>query len=76
MGTPISTKNAAIFDNLDLRNYFVEIDGLRCPRGSSLKNYEQNDYNEQYKNLKLFFKENIGEQLVSPFLSNAGMKTK
>ena len=39
----ISTKNVAIFDNLDLRNYYIEIDGQRYPRDSSLMNYEQND---------------------------------
>ena len=54
---PISTKNVAIFDNLDLRKYYIEIDGQRYPRDSSLMNYEQNDYIEQYKDLKLLFKE-------------------
>ena len=39
-------------------------------------NYEQNDYIEQYKGLKLFFKEYIGEQLMSPFISYPDMKTK
>ena len=65
----ISTKNVAIFDNLDLRKYYIEIDGQRYPRDSSLMNYEQNDYIEQYKDLKLFFKAYIGEQLMSPFIS-------
>ena len=73
---PISTKNVAIFDNLDLRKYYIEIDGQRYPRDSSLMNYEQNDYIEQYKDLKLFFKEYIGEQLMSPFISYPDMKTK
>ena len=73
---PISTKNIAIFDNLDLRKYYIEIDGQRYPRDSSLMNYEQNDYIEQYKDLKLFFKEYIGEQLMSPFISYPDMKTK
>ena len=72
----ISTKNVAIFDNLDLRKYYIEIDGQRYPRDSSLMNYEQNDYIEQYKDLKLFFKEYIGEQLLSPFISYPDMKTK
>ena len=40
--------NIAIFDNLDLRKYHVEIDSLRYPRESLLINYEQNDYIEQY----------------------------
>ena len=73
---PISTKNVAIFDNLDLRKYYIEIDGQRYPRDSSRMIYEQNDYIEQYKDLKLFFKEYIGEQLMSPFISYPDMKTK
>ena len=72
----ISTKNVAIFDILDLRKYNIEIDGQRYPRDSSLMNYEQKDYIEQYKDLKLFFKEYIGEQLMSPFISYPDMKTK
>ena len=39
-------------------------------------NYEQNDYIEQYKDLKLFFIEYIGESLLSPFISYPDMKTK
>ena len=72
----ISTKNVAKFDNLDLRKYYIEIDGQIYPRGSSHMNYEQNDYIEQYKDFKLFFKEYIGEQLMSPFISYPDMKTK
>ena len=39
-------------------------------------NYERKDYIEQYKDLKLFFKEYVGEQLVSPYISYPDMKTK
>ena len=76
INAPISTKNVAIFDNLDLRKYYIEIDGQRYPRDSSLMNYEKNDYIEQYKDLKLFSKEYIGEQLLSPFISYPDMKIK
>ena len=72
----ISTKNVSIFDNLDLRKYYIEIDGQRYPRDSSLMNYKQIDYIEQYKELKLFFKEYNGDQLLSPFISYPNMKTK
>ena len=68
--------NVAIFDNLDLRKYHVEIDSIRYPRDSLLTNYEQNDYIKQYKDLKLFFKEYIGEQLLNPLISNPDVKTK
>ena len=47
----------------------MEIDGQRYPRDSSLMNYEENDYIEQNKDLKLFFKENIGEPILNPFIS-------
>ena len=43
----ISIKNVSIFDNLELRKYYIEIDGQRYPTDSSLMNYEQNDYIEQ-----------------------------
>ena len=74
--TPISTKNVAIFDHLNLKKYYVEINGQRYPRDGVLLNYNQNDYIEQYKDLKLFFKEYIGEQLLSPFISYTDMKIK
>ena len=35
--------NLAIIDNMDLREYYVEIDGQQYPRNSVLKNYEEND---------------------------------
>ena len=72
----ISTKNVSIFDNLNLKKYYVEIDGLRYPRDSVLMNYEQNDYIEQYKDLRLFFKEYIGKELMTPFISYPDRKTK
>ena len=66
----------AIFDKLNLQKYYVEIDSVRYPGDSLLINYEQNDYIESYKDLKLFFKEYIGEELMSPFISYPDMKTK
>ena len=39
-------------------------------------NYEENDYVEQYRDLKLFFNEYIGEELMIPFISYPDMKTK
>ena len=72
----ISTKNVAIFDNLDLRKYYIERDGQRYSRDSCLMKYEQNDCIEQYNDLKLFVKSYIGEQLMSSFISYPDIKTK
>ena len=74
--TANKNNNIAIFDNLNLQKYYVEIDSVRYPRDNVLINYEQNDYIEQYRDLKLFFKEYIGEELMSPFISYPDMKTK
>ena len=54
--TANKNNNIAIFDNLSLQKYYVEIDSVRYPRDSVLINYEQNDCIEQYKDLNLFFK--------------------
>ena len=75
--TPPDKKiNIAIFDNMDLRKYYVEIDGQRYPRDTILINYEENDYIQQYKDLKLFWKEYIGEPILNPLISYTDMKTK
>ena len=68
--------NIAIFDNLDLRKYYVEIDSVRYPRDDVLVNYEENDYNQQYKDLNFFFKDYIGEPILNPLISYPDMKTK
>ena len=74
--TANKNNNIAILDNLNLQKYYVEIDGVRYPRDGILVNYEQNDYIEQYKDLKLFFTEHIGEELMTPFISYLDIKTK
>ena len=58
--TANKNNNIAIFDNLNLQTIYVEIDSVRYPRNSLLVNYEQNDYIEQYEDLKVIFKEYIG----------------
>ena len=46
------------------------------PRDSLLLNYTENDYTQQYKDLKLIFKKYIGEPILNPFISYPDMKTK
>ena len=74
--TANKNNNIAIFDNLNLQKYYVEIDSISYPRDGVLINNEQNDYIEQNKDSKLFFKEYIGEEQMRPFISYHDMKTK
>ena len=49
---------------------------MRYLRDGVLINYEENDYIQQYKGLKLFFHEYIGEPLLQPLTSYPDMKAK
>ena len=61
---------------MDLRKYYVEIDDQRYPRDSVLVTYEEYDYIQQYEDLKVVWKEYIGEPILNPLISNPDMKTK
>ena len=74
--TPNKRTNISVFDHLDVRKNFIEIDGVRYLRDAVLTNYNQNDYLDQYKDVKLFYKEYVGEELLNHFLSYPDMKTK
>ena len=66
--------NNAIFDHVDVRKYYSEIDGIPYPKNPVMVNFEENNYLEQYKDLKLFYKEYVGDQLLSPIITYDKMK--
>ena len=72
--TPNKSSNPAIFDNNHVRKYFVEIDGVRYPKDGVLINFEENSYLHQYRDLKLFYKDYVGEELMQPYISYPDMK--
>ena len=72
--TPNKQGNPAIFDSNHVTKYFVEIDGIRYPQDGVLTNFEQNSYLDQYRDLKLFYKEYVGEELLQPYISYPEMK--
>ena len=76
INAPNKKDNIAIFHYVDLRKYHVEINSLRYPKDSLLIDYEQNEYIEQYNDIKLFCKEYKGELVLNPFISYPDMKTK
>ena len=53
--TPNKNNNIAKFDDLDLRKYYVEIDGQRYPRNGISKNFFKNEYKDQYRDLNFTF---------------------
>ena len=72
--SPNKASNPAIFDDKHVTKYFVEIDGIRYPKDGVLINYEENSYLDQYRDLKLFYKEYVGEDLMNPYISYPDMK--
>ena len=76
LNAPDKGINISRFDNLNVRKHFVEIDSIQYPRDCVLTNYNENEYIDQNKDLKLFYKEYVGEELLNPFVSYPDMKTK
>ena len=50
------------------------MDGYTYTKDAVLTNFPENDYLDQNRDLKLFYKENIGEILMNPFISYNGKK--
>ena len=68
-GVPNKTNNISIFDQLDFREFFVKMNGARCPRGDAIDlYYRSKDYLNQKRDLKAFLREYLGEPILNPFL--------
>ena len=76
LGTANKANNVSTFDHVDVKKYFVEIDDYRYPKESVLTNFTENDYLDQYRDIKSFYQEYVGEQLMNPFISYTDMKNK
>ena len=74
IGTPNKANNPAVFDTNHVTKYFVEIDGARYPGDGVLTNFEDNSYLDQYRDLKLFYREYAGDELLPAFISCPEMK--
>ena len=66
IGVPNKANNIAVFDTNHVTNYFVEIDGSRYPRDGILANLEESSYLDQYRDLKFFYKEYVGNNYLTP----------
>ena len=58
---PPNQFNNAIFDHVGVKRLFVEIDGVRFPKDPIETNFPDNKCLDQYRDLKVFCKEYIGE---------------
>ena len=61
-------------DQVDVRQFFVEIDGIRYPKDSVDINYATNGYLDQYRDPKLFYEGYVEEPLLKPFITYTDMK--
>ena len=73
-GTPNKVRKPAVFDTNHVTKYFVEIDGFRYPKDGVLTNFEDNSQLDQYRDLNLFTKEYIGEELLQFYIIYPDMK--
>ena len=70
---PPNQFNNAVFDHVDVKSYFVEIDGVRYPKDPVETNFSDNKCLDQNRHLKIFIK-NIKEKLLHPLISYLDMK--
>ena len=49
----------AVFDNIDVKRFFAEFDGVRYPKDPVETNLSDSKYLDQYRDLKLFIKNKI-----------------
>ena len=66
---PNKTNSIAIFDNLNVRKYFIDFYGARYPRDCVSIDYASDDYLDQYTDPEFFYKEYVGEELLNPFIN-------
>ena len=59
---------------LNVRNYFVKIDGIGYTRESVNVDYNTNKYLDQYRDLKLFYEEHVGEPLLGSYTAHLDIK--
>ena len=76
IGTTNNRTNIGTVDHVDVKIFFAEVDGFRYPKESVLTNFSENYYLDQYRDLKSFYQEYVGEELMSPFISYTDMKNK
>ena len=76
MGGPNKQNNIAVFDNLNVRENPVDFQGMNYPRDSFSIDYASNDYLDQMRDLKLFYKGYVGEKLLILFIIYTDMISK
>ena len=76
LNAPNENEFISFIDHLDVRKYLLETDGYRYPADCVLTYYDSIDYVDQFRDLNLFYKEHVGEELLNPFISYPDMKTE
>ena len=62
--------SVALFDDVDVRKNFVEIDGIRYPKDAIDLEYQKYIYRNHYRDPNNFCEEYVHELLLNPFTTN------
>ena len=71
---PPNQFNIAIIDKVHVKRCFIKTDGIRYPEDAIGANHSENNYLDQNRDFKLFYKEYNGESLLNPFISHLDIK--
>ena len=64
---PSNQFNNAVFEHVDVKRYFLEIDGVRYSKDPVEKNFSDNKYLDQYRDLKFFLKNTMENHYFTRF---------
>ena len=75
MNTPKEKRKVAGFDNLDWKkNIFYEVNDQRYPKDAVITDYTEYDRLDQNRDPKNFYKEYVGEELLTTLITYPIMK--
>ena len=73
---PAQTQNNGVFDQLPIIEAYCKIGSVKYPDESINLDYLRNDYDDGYNEVLKFFREYVGEQTVTPYITFQDFKEK
>ena len=75
IGVPNKANNISIFDTNHVTKFLLKsMELVTLPRDGLSTNFEENSFLDHYKDLKLFYRDYVGEQLLNPYKSYTDRK--
>ena len=61
--------NNTFSDKVQVRKLYSEIDGTRFRKNPIMTDYDENNYLDEYRDIKLIYREYVGEPMLAPIIT-------